>query len=115
LPDLEQNVLKKLRRVLPRLAVNYGANTRSGLFETVADHYGEIWYEMSGQKVMDRSTIEQVVLEQIYKLSGQPQPAATSEDTFTGYPLAAKPRWAAGIFYGLWPLLTMLVWWLMRR
>jgi ABC-type transport system involved in multi-copper enzyme maturation permease subunit len=115
LTDLEQNVLKKLRRVLPRLEVNYAANTRSGLFETSEDHYGEIWYEMSGQKVMDRSTIEQVVLEQIYKLSGQPQPAATTENTFTGYPLPARPRWAAGIFYGLWPLLTILVWWVMRR
>ena len=114
LTDLEQYVLKKLRRVLPRLEVNYAASTRSGLFETGEDHYGEIWYEMSGQKVMDRSTIEQVVLEQIYKLSGQPQPAETSENTFTGYPLAARPRWAAAILRTV-AALTILVWWLMRR
>ena len=115
LTDLEQNVLKKLRRVLPRVDVDYKASSRSGLFESSEDHYGEIWYEMNGQRVMDRSTIEQVVLEQIYKLAGINAPNQTEENAFSGFPLAARPRWAAWIFYCLWPLLTILVWWLSRR
>jgi hypothetical protein len=115
LTDFEQNVLRKLRRNLAQVEVNYAANSQTGLFEASDDHYGEIWYEMRGQKIMDRSTIEQVVLEQIYKLSGVSPPTPTGEIDFTGYPLAARPKWAAGIYYGVWPLLTILVWWLSRR
>jgi hypothetical protein len=115
LSDLEQNVLKKLRRVLPRVDVDYTASSRTGLFESSADHYGEIWYEMNGRKLMDRSTIEQVVLEQIYKLAGAKAPEQTGENVSSGYPLAVRAIWAPWIFYGLWPLLTTFMWWVMRR
>ncbi|HEV7473722.1 MAG TPA: ABC transporter permease subunit [Pyrinomonadaceae bacterium] len=115
LTDFEQNVARKLRRNLAQLEVNYVANSQTGLFETGDDHYGEIWYEMRGQKVMDRSTIEQVVLEQIYQLAGVSPPATDGEVDFPGYPLAARPKWAALIFYGVWPLITISGWWLSRR
>jgi ABC-2 type transport system permease protein len=115
LADYEQNVLRKLRRVLPRLDVEYGASGRTGLFEKPEDHYGEIWYEMNGQKIMERSTIEEVVLEQIYKLSGIGAPQKMEDDTFAGYPLAARARGAAWIFYAIWPLGIALGWWLVRR
>lgn len=115
LTDFEQNVLKKLRRNLSHLEVNYAATSQTGLFENAEDHYGEIWYEMRGEKIMDRSTIEQIVLEQIYKLSGINPPEPIEASDFPGYPLAARPKWAAGIFYGAWPLLIFLIWWLSRR
>jgi ABC-2 type transport system permease protein len=115
LTDLEQNVLKKLRRVIPRLVVDYTAGSRTGLFESSADHYGEIWYEMNGQKLMDRSTIEQVVLENIYKLAGIKAPEQKEDHAYPGYPLAVRPRGAALLFYGLWPITVILVWWLTRR
>jgi hypothetical protein len=115
LTDFEQNVLRKLRRVLTHLTVDYAAGSRTGLFEGGADHYGEIWYEMNGRKVMDRSTIEQVVLEQIYKLAGMSPPEQKEDNAFPGYPLAVRPKWSAGIFYGMWPMLIMLAWWLTRR
>jgi hypothetical protein len=115
LTDFEQNVLRKLRRVLPHLEVVYVSNSRTGLFEKPEDHYGEVWYEMNGQKIMDRSTIEEVVLEQIYKLAGLNQPARITENSFTGYPLSVSARGASWLFYGLWPLLTIAAWWLMNR
>ena len=115
LADLEQNVLRKLQRVLPRLEVHYTASTVTGLFEKPEDHYGEIWYEMNGQKVMERSTIEQVVLETIYKLSGVTTPEQTQENVFSGYPLTAHPRGAGWIFYAVWPLMVVFAWWLVRR
>ncbi len=116
LTDLERNVLGKLRRVLPRVDVDYGAASQSGLFESGAgDHYGEIWYELGGRRVMERSTIEPVVLAQIYKLTGVGPPQPGGENEFNGYPLAARPAWASLIFYGLWPLATILFWWLTRR
>jgi hypothetical protein len=115
LTDFEQNVLKKLRRILPRLQVDYSAGSRSGLFESSADHYGEIWYEMNGRRVMDRSTIEEVVLEEIYKLADIKPPERSEEKAFSGYPLAVRPRGAALIFYCVWPLAVILAWWLARR
>lgn len=115
LTDLEQSVLGKMRRILPRLEVDYAALSQSGLFETGADHYGEIWYEMNGRKVMERSTIEPVVLGQIYKVAGINPPQRTQKFEFNGYPLAARPAWAALIFYALWPLATILAWRLTRR
>jgi ABC-type transport system involved in multi-copper enzyme maturation permease subunit len=115
LTDYEQNVLRKLRRVLPRIEVDYAASGRTGLFEKAEDHYGEIWYEMNGQKVMERSTIEPVVLEQIYKLAAIDPPAGSDEIVSSGYPLAVRPRGAAWIFYGLWPLVTILLWWVRNR
>ena len=114
LTDFEQNVLRKLRRNLARLEVNYVATSQTGLFENNEDHYGEIWYEMRGQKLMDRSTIEQVVLEQIYHLSGVTPPQQSEGSDFPGYPLSARPKWAAGIFYAAWPLLVVLIWWRSR-
>lgn len=115
LTDFEQNVLRKLRRNLSHLEVDYTAGSQTGLFEGSDDHYGEIWYEMRGQKVMERSTIEQVVLEQIYKLAGISPPAVADDNDFPGYPLAARPKWASWVFYGIWPLTTLLAWWLIRR
>jgi hypothetical protein len=115
LTDFEQNVLRKLRRVLPRLEVDYAASGRTGLFEKPEDHYGEIWYEMNGQKVMERSTIEQVVLEQIYKLAAINPPESSEENVFRGYPLSVRARGASWIFYGLWPLVTILAWWVQTR
>jgi ABC-2 type transport system permease protein len=115
LTDFDQNVLRKLRRNLPHLQVDYAANSQTGLFESGDDHYGEIWYEMRGQKIMDRSTIEQVVLEQIYKLAGTTVPEVSGGDDFPGYPLAARPKAATWTFYLIWPLMTIFSWWLIRR
>jgi hypothetical protein len=106
LTDFEQNVLRKLRRVLTRLEVEYAATSTTGLFET--DRYGEIWYELGGQKVVERSTIEEVVLDQIYKLANLTAPERSTDEGFSGYPLAAEPKYAALIFYLCWPVLVIL-------
>jgi ABC-type transport system involved in multi-copper enzyme maturation permease subunit len=110
LADYEQNILRKLRRVLPRLDVEYSSSGRTGLFEKPEDHYGEIWYEMNGRRVMERSTIEEVVLEQIYHLAATSPPARSEENAFSGYPLSVTPRGASWIFYGLWPLIMTIAW-----
>lgn len=115
LTDFEQNVLRKLRRSLSHVEVDYAATSRTGLFESGDEHYGEIWYELGGQKIVDRSTIEEVVLEQIYKLAGVNAPERSADDGFPGYPLAAQPKHAATIFYVLWPLVVIVTWWLSRK
>jgi hypothetical protein len=107
LTDFEQNVLRKLRRSLAALEVDYAATSRTGLFETGEEHYGEIWYELGGQKIVDRSTIEEVVLEQIYKLAGVNVPERSSDEGFPGYPLAVQPKYAVAIFSVIWPMLVI--------
>jgi ABC-2 type transport system permease protein len=115
LNDFEQNVLRKLRRSIPHLEVDYGAAGRTGLFPGAEDHYGEVWYEMNGRKLSERSIIEEVVLEQIYQLAGVDAPEQREGSGFPGYPLAAQPKFAAWIFYGWWPALVILGWWIWRR
>ena len=115
LMDLEQNVLKKLRRSLGKLDVEYAATSRSGLFENAEDYYGEIWYELGGQKAVEPSTIEEVVLDQIYKLANVSSPERAIDEGFPGYPLAAQPKYATAFFYFLWPLLVIVSWWISRR
>jgi hypothetical protein len=70
---------------------------------------------MNGQKIVDRSTIEEVVLDQIYQLAGLKSPERSNQDSFPGYPLAAQPKKAALLFYLVWPLIVILTWWLLRR
>jgi ABC-2 type transport system permease protein len=115
LMDLERSVLVKLRRLLPRVEVDYAAGSHTGLFESDEDHYGEIWYELGAKREMNRSTTEAIVLEQLYDLAGLSAPEHAEENDFPGYPLAAHPRGAAWIFYLIWPLAMVVSWWLIRR
>jgi hypothetical protein len=115
LMDLDRSILSKLRRILPELDVEYAAHSRSGLFEGGGDHYGEVWYELDGRKVMSRSTTEPVVLDTLYKLAQITPPAQSEGNDYPGHPLAADPKGARWIFYGLWPILIALLWWLRVR
>ena len=111
LTDLERGIISKLRVILPRVDVQYAAQSVSGLFEAQEDHYGEVWYELGGRSVMSRSTTEPIVLETLYELAEIQPPPASDEPGYPGYPLAARPRSAALIFYGLWPLIICGCWW----
>jgi hypothetical protein len=114
LADLERNVLAKLRRVLPHFAVTYAAESRSGLFERSASHYGEVWYAVGSRKAQLRSTTEPIVLEKIYELAGIAPPKGAPDPPYPGYPLAAAPRGAAPLFYLAWPLAAGLAYALSR-
>ncbi len=100
--DLENKALSKLRRVMPSVRVRYVSATSIGLFEQANTGYGEVWYELGGRRAMNRLTTEEAVLETIYGLAGVTPPQETGQP-FAGHPLAAAPRGAAVILYGLWP------------
>jgi len=104
--DLERRALSKLRRVMPRVQVQYVANTTTGLFEQTGRQYGEIWYELGGRRTMSRATTAEGVLEAIYALAGM-TPPQESEEIFRGHPLAVPPRRAGTVFYGIWPALIV--------
>jgi ABC-2 family transporter len=105
--DLDRRALSKLRRVMPRVRVQYVSATSIGLFEQTSPHYGEIWYELEGRKAMSRATTAESVLENVYALSGVNPRVENEEREFRGHPLAAPPRGAAVIFYGIWPALVL--------
>jgi hypothetical protein len=112
--DLERHALSKLRRVMPRLQVDYTSATSIGLFEQTSSHYGEIWYDLGGRKAMSRVTTAEGVLETIYGLAGIPPPAET-EPAFRGHPLAAPPTGANVVFYGIWPAAALAAALFIRR
>ena len=105
--DLERQSLSKLRRVLPDVQVEYVSSTSIGLFEQTAEHYGEIWYELGGRRIMNRVTTAEGVLETIYAVAGMTPPAESGSSVFRGHPLPTPPRHAAAIFYGAWPALVV--------
>lgn len=115
LTDLERGILSKLQRILSRVAVDYAASSRTGLFEGAEERYGEVWYEMGGRKVMSRSTTEPIVLEQLYELAGVKEPERVEENDFPGYPLPARAKGAPWIFYLIFPAATILAFWLIRK
>jgi hypothetical protein len=105
--DLERQALSKLRRIMPRLQVQYVANTSTGLFEQSSRQYGEIWYELGGRRTMNRATTAESVLETIYSLAGITVTESGEADIFRGHPLAVPPRRAGAVFYGMWPALIV--------
>ncbi len=109
LADLERNVFAKLKRVL-KVEIDSAATSRTGLFE--GDRYGEIWYEYGGHRVMNRSTIEPVVLETIYHLAGVTPAPESQTPPYPGYPLNHSPSGAAWLFYAAWPLAVAIAAWL---
>ncbi len=113
--DLEQRALSKLRRVMPALEVDYTSATSIGLFEQTRPGYGEIWYSMGGRKTVSRVTTAEGVLEAIYAIAGIAPPQEDDDSGFRGHPLAASPRGAAVLFYAVWPALTLMTGFLVRR
>jgi hypothetical protein len=113
--DLEHRALSKLRRVMPRLQIEFVSSTTTGLFEQTAANYGELWYELDGRRAMSRVTTADGVLETVYDLARITRPAEESQDIFRGHPLASTPRGAATIFYGVWPAVVAVAAFVMRR
>jgi ABC-2 type transport system permease protein len=113
--DLESHALSKLRRVMPKLEVQYISATSIGLFEQTSAGYGEIWYQAGGRRIMSRVTTAEGVLESIYAATGVTPPVETDEAIFRGHPLAVPPRGAGTIFYILWPSMFLVSAILVRR
>jgi hypothetical protein len=113
--DLEHHVLSKLRRVMPKLLVQYVSSTSIGLFEQTSAGYGEIWYDLAGRRTMSRMTTAEGVLEAVYALAGVAPPPEIEESIFRGHPLAVPAKGAGAIFYALWPGLFLVSGILARR
>lgn len=113
--DLERQAISKLRRIMPKLQVQYVSATSIGLFEQTSEHYGEIWYELAGHRAVSRSTTAEGVIETIYSVAGTSPPPENDADVFRGHPLAMPPKGAAIVFYGIWPAAVLAAGILLRR
>ena len=102
--DLDRSILSKLQRILPRVDVQYAAGGRTGLFEGATDHYGEVWYELDGRKVMSRSTTEPIVLDTLFKLAELPATVDPKRRAFRDIPWLRIHKARSGCFYLVWPL-----------
>jgi hypothetical protein len=107
--DLEHNAFRKLRRAVPRVRIDYVSATSVGLFEQTAEHYGEIQYDLSGKRAVSRITTADGVLQSVFTLAGISPPPELDAEMFRGHPLAARPRGAAAIYYGVWPLAVAVI------
>lgn len=113
--DLERVAFSKLRRIVADIEIEYKSTTSTGMFEQTREGYGEIWYRCRGRQEMSRVTTAEGVLEAIYTVADLQLPKDTRETVYRGHPLAVPPNGAAAVFYGLWPLLTLLAAILARR
>jgi hypothetical protein len=115
LADFHREILDKLERTVPRLDVSYLGAGGTGLFASHDAHYGEIWYELSGKRVMLKSAIEPVVLETIYGLAGVAATPVTDDDAYRGYPIHSDSPFAAVVFFVAGPLIVVAASWRARK
>src|SRR5262249_40078254 len=113
--DLRRNVLSKLERAMPDVAIQI-ANGLAGPRLTGNDyHYGEVTYQYGAQSDASRSTSHREVLPLIYRLAGVPPPAPLGVPDYPGYPLVTNAGLALAWFFGGLPLLILVCWWWSRR
>jgi ABC-2 type transport system permease protein len=101
--DLEKQTFSKLRRTMPKVTMEYVSGSATGLFEQASEHYGEIWYDLGGKRLVGRAATTDGVLDAIYELAGIQRPQE-GEAGHRGHPLAAHPNGAIPLFYVVWPL-----------
>jgi len=115
LSDLRREILDRLKRVVPSLDVSFVGSAGTGLFASPDQHYGEIWYQIAGKRVMLKSAIEPVVLQTIYGLAGIRATPASESESYRGYPLRTGAPMAWLVFFVLWPAIVLTVFWRVKR
>jgi hypothetical protein len=114
--DLENDLLAKLRRAVPRLVVKYRESSSNSLFQAADDdRYGLIEFSYAGRHAEGYSNSPQEVLPMIYRLAGIRAPQAKPEPAYPGYPLVASARKCGVWFYLVWPLLFLGAGFMVRR
>jgi ABC-type transport system involved in multi-copper enzyme maturation permease subunit len=113
--DLRRNVLAKLERVMPRVAVRLATSGQSMVGSTSEEAYGEVEYSYGGRSDKSRSTSHREILPLVYALAGRLIPESIPGQDYPGYPLLADGSPALAWFLGALPLLIVIAWWWSRR
>jgi ABC-2 type transport system permease protein len=113
--DLRRNVLSKLQRAMPNVALNLiGGRQIFGSLPT-DDAYGEIEFLYGSRSDTTRSTSPREILPLLYALGGREPPAPIVGADYAGYPLVADAQGVLAWFFGGLPLLILIAWWWSRR
>lgn len=102
--DFSKDVLGKLVRTVPDIAIIETVDGRSELFTPGDESYGRITLGYAGRKAETRSTSANEILPLVYELAGLEPPQPTSSASYPGYPLVADPRPARIWFYVVLPI-----------
>ena len=113
--DLRRNVLAKLERAMPDVAIRLATSGQSVVGSTSEEAYGEVEYSYDGRSDKSRSTSHREILPLIYALAGRAIPEPIAGADYPGYPLVANGSPALAWFFGALPLLIILLWWWSRR
>ena len=113
--DLRRNVLAKLERAMPRVAVRLATSGQSMVGSTSEEAYGEVEYSYGGRSDKSRSTSHREILPLVYALAGRPIPEPIAGQDYPGYPLLADGSPALAWFLGALPLLIVAASWWSRR
>jgi ABC-type transport system involved in multi-copper enzyme maturation permease subunit len=113
--DLRRNVLTKLERALPHVAISLATTGQSVVGSTGDEAYGEIEYSYGGREDRSRSTSPREILPLLYALADRPVPPPSAGGEYPGYPLVAGAYPALLWFFGGLPLLIVLAWLRSRR
>jgi ABC-2 type transport system permease protein len=113
--DLRRNVLSKLERAMPRVAIRLATAGQSMVGSASDEAYGEIEYSYAGRSDKSRSTSPREIVPLIYALAGRPIPTPIAGEEYPGYPLLANASPALAWFFGALPLLIVIGWWWSRR
>jgi len=105
--DMEQDILAKLRRSVPKLTINYTQAKQIALFSaTEDDNYGIIEYEYNNQRGQSYSNSHNEILPIIYRLAGL-QVVPDPVPTYQGHPHIAEETNSKWWFYIFLPLLFL--------
>jgi len=108
--DLRRNVLAKLERILPDVTIKLAAASHTIMGRGSEESYGAVEYAYGGRSDQSRSTSPREILPLIYGLAGVPAPAPGAGDDYPGHPLVASAVPAQLWFFGLLPVLIVLIW-----
>src|SRR5262245_21857806 len=114
--DLQRNVLAKLARVMPDIAIRLaGARQPVATGSADDDAYGRIEFRYGNRADTTRSTSPREILPLVYVLARVSPPRPDPGGGYPGYPLAADARITLPLFFGVLPLLILFAWWRSRR
>jgi hypothetical protein len=113
--DLRRNILTKLERVMPHVAIRLATTGQSVVGSTSEEAYGEVEYSYGGRMDKSRSTSPREILPLLYALAGEPIPTPVAGEEYPGYPLVASGSPTLIWFLGGLPLMIVLAWWWSRR
>ena len=113
--DLNRDVLAKLKRVMPNVAIRLAARRQSFTDTTSDESYGAMEFAYGGRTETTRSTSPSEILPLLYGLAGVDLPVPMLDGEYPGYPLIADSDITLAWYFGGLPLLIVIAWWWSRR